>query len=125
MGKCPNCGGYIDDRPKGDFPKDIPTVKDFEKHHTEPQGYGDEGEWLLISKRYTREEAFEKLIKVLKDDWGMDEEWLPKDPDDLGVYNIGWGYDYDSYHYSEGCWWICTPENQVTKRFEAWGVVTQ
>lgn len=121
--RCPHCNGYIDDRPKGDFP----------------------GTHLLITKDWSKEEAYALLVKELRQEWGLDEESIPK-IDDMQSYDVGWGYDYDSYHYpptgaefqyafrapvsfgeegeSEGGWWICSEYNKVTKRFEAWGLET-
>lgn len=111
-------------QPIGNFPKDIPTQAEFDKYHTEPQGYGDEGDWLIVSKSVSQKQAFQKILAVLNE-WGVSEDVMPKTADDLGSYDIGWGYDYDSYHYSEGGYWICSDTNRVSKRWEAWGVATQ
>lgn len=122
--RCPHCHGYIDDRPKGDFPGTPPTGEQFQNVFRSPVSFGEEGEHLLITKDWSKEEAYALLVKELRQEWGLDEESIPK-MDDVGSYDVGWGYDYDSYHYSEGGWWICSEENKVTKRWEAWGVETQ
>jgi len=114
-------------QPIGDFPKDIPTDEDFERMHSEPVSYGDEDDWVLISKKYTQEEALAKIQELMKKDWGWseDEGGYPTDVNDLQTFDVGYGYDHDSYHYSEGGYWICSESNQVSKRWEAWGVATQ
>jgi hypothetical protein len=122
--RCPHCNGYIDDRPKGDFPGNPPTGQQFHEAFKTPVSFGEEGEHLLVTKEWSKEEAYAILVKELRDEWGLDEESIPS-IDDVQSYDVGYGYDYDSYHYSEGGWWICSTENKVTKRWEAWGVETQ
>lgn len=117
-------------QPIGDYPDGVPTQEEFEKLFAEPIGFGDEDDWLMISKKYSAEDALAKIQKHLKEQWGWTdgedgEMMFPKDTDALETYDIGWGYDWDSYHYSEGGYWICSDENQVTKRFEVWGIRTQ
>ena len=111
-------------QPIGDYPKDIPTQAEFDKAHATPLEYGDEEDWLVVSKQIDQQAAFDMIVATMTE-WGVDAEYLPKDASDLGAYNIGWGYDHDSYHYSEGGYWICSDENQVSKRYEAWGWATQ
>lgn len=117
-------------QPIGDYPTDIPTQEQFDEHHSEPQDYGEEAEWVLVSKKFTQEQALEMIQKKLKEEWGWTggddgEMMYPNDVDDLKSFDIGYGYDRDSYHYSEGCYWICSDDNEVTKRYEAWGIATQ
>ena len=117
-------------QPIGDYPTDIPTQEQFDEHHSTPQDYGEEAEWLLVSKKFTQEEALAMIQKKLKDEWGWSdgedgEMMYPKSVDDLQSFDVGYGYDRDSYHYSEGCYWICSDNNEVTKRYEAWGIATQ
>lgn len=111
-------------QPIGDYPDGIPTQKQFDDFHETPQDYGEEGEWIIISKAINPKKAFELIIEKL-DEYGMDDEYKPKSPDDLQVFDIGWGYDHDSYHYQDGGYWICSDTNKVSKRFEAWGVSTE
>lgn len=116
--------------PIGDYPDNIPTQEEFDKLHSEPLGYGDEDDWLLVSKKFTPEEALALIQKKLKDEWGWTggedgEMMYPNDTDALESFDIGWGYDWDSYHHSEGGYWICSDSNQVSKRYEAWGIRTQ
>lgn len=116
-------------QPIGDYPNDIPTQDKFDIDHTEPASYGEDGQWLMVSKKFTADEALAKIQKMLKEEWGWSggpdgEGYYPNSTDDLQSFDIGWGYDHDSYHYSEGGYWICSETNQVTKRFEAWGIVT-
>lgn len=112
-------------QPQGDFPKDIPTRADFDKYHAEPADYGEEGEWMIISKNVPAEKALAMIQKRLRDEYGMSEEFIPQSVDDLGTYQIGWGYDHDSYHYSEGGYWIASEGSNITPRWEAWGVTTE
>lgn len=117
-------------QPIGDYPTDIPTQEQFDEHHSQPQDYGEEAEWMLVSKKFTQEQALEMIQKKLKDEWGWSggpdgESSFPNDVDDLQSFDVGYGYDRDSYHYSEGCYWICSGDNEVTKRYEAWGIATQ
>lgn len=112
-------------QPIGDFADNIPTQAEFDKYHETPQGYGEEGDWLIISKAVPAEKALALIQAELRDNYGLDEEYVPKTVDDLESFDIGWGYDHDSYHYSEGGYWICSEDNQVSKRWEAWGVATQ
>ncbi len=111
-------------QPIGDFPDKIPTQAEFDKQHATPLEYGDEGDWLIVSKAVGQKQAFDMIVATMKE-WGVDDEALPKDESDLGTYDIGWGYDHDSYHYSEGGYWICSDDNKVSKRYEAWGFATQ
>lgn len=117
-------------QPIGDFPDNIPTQEQFDEHHSTPQDYGEEAEWLLVSKKFTQEEALAMIQAKLKDEWGWSdgedgEMMYPKDVNDIQSFDVGYGYDRDSYHYSEGCYWICSDNNEVTKRYEAWGIATQ
>jgi hypothetical protein len=117
-------------QPIGDYPTDIPTQEQFDEHHSTPQDYGEEAEWIMVSKKFTQEEALALIQAKLKDEWGWTggddgEMMFPNDLDDLQSFDIGYGYDRDSYHYSEGCYWICSADNEVTKRYEAWGIATQ
>ena len=111
-------------QPIGDYPNDIPTQEQFDAFHATPQEYGDEGDWLLVSKNVDQETAFAMIIATMHE-WGVDEEYIPKAAEDMQVFDVGWGYDHDSYHYSEGGYWICSDDNKVSKRYEAWGVATQ
>lgn len=117
-------------QPIGDYPTDVPTQEQFDEHHSTPQDYGEEAEWMLVSKKFTQEEALAMIQAKLKDEWGWSggddgEMMFPNDVDDLQSFDVGYGYDRDSYHYSEGCYWICSSDNEVTKRYEAWGIATQ
>lgn len=112
-------------QPIGDFPTDVPTDDEFNKYHATPVGYGEEGDWLIISKAVPVEKALELIQKECRDNYGLDEDYIPKTIDDLHEYDIGWGYDHDSYHYSEGGYWICDERNKVSRRWSAWGVPTQ
>lgn len=109
-------------QPIGDYPDDIPTQQEFDKYHETPQSYGEEGDWLIVSKAVPHDKALELIQAELRDNYGMDEEYISKE---LETFDIGWGYDHDSYHYSEGGYWICSKDNNVSKRWEAWGVSTQ
>lgn len=117
-------------QPIGDYPNDIPTQEQFDDFHATPQDYGDEADWLIVSKKFSAEDALKLIQDKLRDEWGWSggpdgEAMFPNSVDDLQSFDIGWGYDHDSYHYSEGGYWICSEDNQVTKRYEAWGVNTQ
>jgi hypothetical protein len=114
-------------QPIGDYPDKIPTQEEFDKYHETPQDYGDEADWVLVSKKFTQEQALALIQGRLKDEWGLDESEpvYPKSVDDLQSFDIGWGYDHDSYHYEDGGYWICSESNNVTKRWEAWGIATQ
>lgn len=116
--------------PMGDCTKDVPTDEEFNQFHSTPQGYGEESEWLLVSKNIPAEQALKMIQDMLRDEWGWSdgpdgEDAFPKTVEDLGTFDIGWGYDHDSYHYSEGGYWICSERNGITKKWEAWGVETQ
>jgi hypothetical protein len=117
-------------QPIGDYPDNIPTQEEFDMFHTTPQGYGEESEWLLVSTKFSAEDALAKIQRLLKEEWGWSggpdgEGYYPNSVDDLQKFDVGWGYDHDSYHYSEGGYWICSENNQVSKRWEAWGIATQ
>ena len=84
----------------------------------------------MAIKKFTQEEALAMIQKHLKEEWGWSdgpdgEMMYPKSVDDLQSFNVGWGYDHDSYHYQDGGYWICSDSNQVSKRWEAWGIATQ
>ncbi len=110
-------------RPIGDFPDDVPTQDEFHEAHKDAKEYGEEGEYLLVSKQVEAAAAL-KMIQDIMNEWGINEDYIPKTTSDLQTYDVGWGYDRDSYHYSEGSFWICSDSNNVSKRYEAWGVET-
>jgi hypothetical protein len=117
-------------QPIGDYPSDIPTQEQFDMFHTTPQSYGEDASWVLVSTKFTQDDALAKIQRLLKEEWGWSdgpdgEANYPKSTDDLQMFDIGWGYDHDSYHYSEGGYWICSETNQVTKRWTAWGIATE
>lgn len=116
-------------QPIGDYPDNIPTQEKFHEDHAVPVGYGDEDDWLMVSKAFAPEIAL-KMIQKQLEEWGWSggpdgEGYYPNSTDDLESYDIGWGYDWDSYHHADGGYWICSDTNEVSKRYEAWGIRTQ
>lgn len=122
--QCPRCHYYIPD-PTVDYLVNVPVDQEFDKYHSDPIGYGDEDDWLLVSRNNnTRAEALAKIQKMMRDDWGLDEACIPKDENDLQIFDVGWAQDPDSS--SNGTYWIVRGENNhLTPRWQAWGVATQ
>jgi hypothetical protein len=53
----------------------LPTQQEFDKDHTTPLAYGDESEWLVLSRSlYTEEEAIKLFKTYLTKEFGWDDE---------------------------------------------------
>lgn len=125
--KCPHCGREVPN-PVVDRLEDIPTREAFDEQYANPNGHGEEGEWILISGKYSQVKALKRIREYLKDNWGVNssEDYWPKSVNDLQNFELGWATDPDSYHHTEGTYWIVdTARNNLTARWNAWGIATQ
>lgn len=104
----------------------LPTQKEFDEYHREPQGYGEEDEWLVLSYElydvYTALEMFRKYL--------IKNGWFSEDDEDgieviTGTISERWiGYRRGGED-REPVYWLNGRNEQAPTFWKAWVVETQ
>lgn len=98
----------------------LPTQAEFDKNHKIVQPYGEESDWLVLSKElYTEEQAQRRFKKYLKAEFGWDGEEITNCLETMQVRWIGYHRADDE---GEPGYWIGRDKPTY---WAAWVVETQ
>lgn len=102
----------------------IPSQREFDEFHKMPQSYGEDGDWLVLSKSFYTEEEAKKILTQ----YFIDEGWHNEGDDEIDYILTslsvrGIGYKRSPYE-DEPMYWIPSKSENPTTFWEAWVVET-
>lgn len=71
---------------------EIPSAAQFHRDHQHPRWYGEDGEIIVTSGKFTEKGALRKIRAVLRNEGEWPEDELPTE---IGRTKIAWGEDPD------------------------------